>query len=385
MEKKLLFSTLIFGLHLAFASAFAYGEPVNLESLSPKSIQCDAPPPDSFRMTGYGYNFETFGWVPVSVGDNHVLTVFKENASNGWDSLYSVKVYNSKEYTLTNLQPNTRHKVGIRTKCGNDPSTQVSFVIPDHGVILELVIGGRNPENAQIIPPCQYIDFEDPSTTWIGFKVSRKAPDGHLVSYFEFERGKNGAEGIIKRTNAPNVLVAANEDNNWPTLNLPLFQTENLQFRVGEIKNLSEIFIFGFINVAFSGSKVSICPETSDPNKLWNNLYAFQLLQEHSDPCPSCLSDGNADERTKGYLENDQFTVQSPFLESLNIFFNDSKFTNGTKQITLMDVNGKIILNNKFNVIESQISIPLVFMPAGFYVLRMESNGAVQYHKVIKI
>jgi hypothetical protein len=76
--------------------------------------------------------------------------------------------------------------------------------------------------------------------------------------------------------------------------------------------------------------------------------------------------------------------VQSPFDNMLNIFFPDSDFKQCEATVTLLNINGQTVLKNHYDLNSSQVSLLVESLSAGIYILRIETDGEVQTHKVVK-
>jgi|GEM_PF-931015 len=385
MEKKLLFSLLFGLLGLFFNPAYGFGAPKLLATIPNLIESCDAPPPDSFRVTSFSYNVVTLAWEPFAVGDDHLLTFFGENTSNGWDSLYSVELFGATSYTVANMNPAQKHKVQIRTVCKDGTLGTVSPpLIPPHGVILELVLFGDPPKIPEVVD-CHKMYYTDPQISWVGFKISRPdVNEGEISNFFQFEKVNNDpdVEARLKRVETENVLVAANLVGEYPTNFINVVNADML-FMVGEVENgtLSPI---GFVLMTIHGGgtpSVDICKLENVPSRPWNPLYQFDAIIERNPPiCNGCPPTGERNLRNK---HKDVIRVQNPVSDYLNIFFTQALFLGGTKKYTLLDISGKTIFQEQFKVTEPQIAIPIDSIVPGLYFLHVESEDDVQTVKVV--
>ncbi len=384
MEKKILFSILLFALHLTCVNANAHGEPVQPKS---NTLQCDAPAPDSFRVIGYGQSYATLAWIPVSLGDNHQLTVFKKNLANNWDTLYAVDLYNETTYTLMSLQPTSRYRVEIRTKCSTgEPGTDVSSVNPPQGLIIELTANGRKPIDPKPVDACSYISYVDPVNKWIGFKLTKLNEQGKIISnLFEFEKIEEGdAVARIRRVwNVNDILVAANQQDEWPINKNDLKTTYLLEFNAGEIVE-TDLDVFGAVevDVITQPLNVSLCPNPSFPIQA---PYEFNVLVASSfELFPTDSPNGPSSGRAVNTKEPGAIRAQSPFFDYLTLFFDETSFLSGVRVITLRDISGKVVFFEKIEVADPIISIPISRTPAGIYFLEVLSAWNSQNIKVIK-
>ncbi len=393
MEKKLLFSVLFCSLQLA---CFSKNGPVAPSFTPTNVLQCDAPPPDSFRVTGYGYNFVTLAWVPISVGDDHYLTIFKKNETNGWDSLYAITLYNATTYTLNNLQPQKEHRVEIRSLCNDgEPGTVSSIVYPNIIYILELTTGGRKPvDPKEVLPECSRVAYK--SHKWLGFRLTKNDNSKTEPRLFEFiEKNDTDIKGSIRIVGEDQyILVAANDNDVWPGQLFSSVYTNFLQFRVGEILNQSILNVFGFVNADFDFdfTSVALCPDPTNPIV---SPYKFEFLvaDQVEENCPNCPNPIDpTSEKSAGNGQNwvvgskiESIKAQSPFSNFLNIFFPQTGFVGGLKHFELHDINGKIHFSEKIDVQEPKLALPFGNLPKGFYILRIEANEGFQSLRLIKI
>jgi hypothetical protein len=392
MVKILRLSTLLCALSFICTTVFA-----NLVTEPPTHFvtqmgECNAPPPDSFRVTSVGHNFVSLAWNPNALGDNHLITVFQKNASSTWDSLYSVYVSSSSTYTLTNMDQIREHRVEIRTVCNNgDPSKLFSGLFPPFGLILELVIGKETPVSPVKLDDCTTINYNSPLNKWIGFELSFNDGEGGntITSLFEFEKVEEGqTEALIKRVDEDNasILIAANHAERWPTVSIPSVKVYNFQFEVGHRNTQGGYDGFGFLNVELGSSTVAICKELIDPEKPWNNQYIFTPMVANQAACPTCPGTGGSkdEERSTQVTTFRKLKPQNPFIDYLNIFLNESNIENNTYFIELIDVNNRVLLKEQFDIPGSHVSIPTANIMPGFYLLRIQHNSTIHNFKVIK-
>lgn len=383
MKKKLVFALLLFAMPLVAATASVLGVPENSVTPPIQMDLCTSPPPDSFRITGLGPGFVTVAWNPVSPGDNHLLSVFVKNALNEWDTLYNVQIDTTTSYTATEIDHSKAHKLEIRTICSNgDPGLATPPVYPPHGLILDLVLGGRTPKDPQQINDCLHpISYVD--NDWIGFQLSKTVGNSYNSSLFEFVRIENGVNQTqIKRVCTNASLVAANEENSWPTFINSSFSTKNYEFKIGEV--IQGIFYgFGIANVILDteAKTVSICPDQAIPSP-----YSFQFLLAKSgfqeNLCPPPTGPGN-----QVFAINNSalgpIRVQNPASEFLNLFFAESNFESGVYDLVLTDINGRVHFDERLDISEPNIAIPIYNITSGIYFLCLEFKGYRQNLKVI--
>ena len=114
----------------------------------------------------------------------------------------------------------------------------------------------------------------------------------------------------------------------------------------------------------------------------WNAGFTFTLLtaQSANGLRPSGSEDRIGD---KLWVEG-RAKVQTPINDVLNIFLSQSYPSGCSVTIRLLDTNGQTVMVQHFDAISSQFSLPVESLSAGFYILRLETEGETQTYKVIK-
>ncbi|MCB0524390.1 MAG: fibronectin type III domain-containing protein [Lewinellaceae bacterium] len=387
--QKNCFLTLLFSISFiinanAFSSAFS-------SKFDPVSVQediCNEPPPDSFRVTGYGYNFVSVAWEPIAPVANYHITVLQEDETNGWITLTTIIVQNDTTYTISNLDMQLKHKLELRTVCPNgEPGSSFVAAIPPHGLIIELTANGNRPIEPQP-GTCGSLNFVD--HIWVGFKLTKEIGEGETISsLFEYELVQSGGvEARIKRKYEPiqgngPILVAANEIEAWPLHPKDKKDTKTLRFQVGEInQNGFENFGYVTVNSPINGT-VSVCT-----TQVINPPYYFEaLVADKVEVCLECPT-GDQGGNTGGYarpsLGMAKVRVENPISDYIQMFFDENEFQSGIYTITLTDLSGRCFFREQIDIPEPRIAIPLGYIPPGLLLLNVEYNGCTQTLKVIR-
>lgn len=261
MKKKLLFFPVFCLILLNTGKIYAAGEKMG-NYANPDTIGCNAPPPDSFRITGFGYGYVSLAWTPASPGDDHLITVYQE-FNNNWDSIYSVFVENSSAYTINVPNPSTPYKFGIRTTCADrSPSVLQGPTLGPTAFVVDLTLNGRHPTQTQS-PDCHNMAIPQGPSDWIGFEIY-EMDEGMKVNSTLFEvvptpNDPHIAAYVKRIQGSPNNkirLVAANNQFKWPTNNLPIVEAD-LEFLVGKINDLGNFERFGFVTISYIVSNIN--------------------------------------------------------------------------------------------------------------------------------
>ncbi|MBK6997756.1 MAG: T9SS type A sorting domain-containing protein [Lewinellaceae bacterium] len=85
------------------------------------------------------------------------------------------------------------------------------------------------------------------------------------------------------------------------------------------------------------------------------------------------------------YFKNEKFVGENPINESLNIAPLESTSLQNVINVWLINMTGQIVLRHQFGSGPNIPSIPTNKLPAGPYILRIDSENDIQIVKVIKI
>lgn len=370
MAKKLLFTLFICFLSL-FSNNLFSNTPLNGEN------GCNTPPPDSIRVIGMGSTFTTLAWTSTQAGADHYLSLFEENASGGWDSLYTVFVENVTTHTFTDFPNGKNHLVKIRTACEDGgPSTASASFFPPIGVIVELILDGRSPSSSTKQFPCTDLFYPTNETDWIGFVIKKTNSNGTSnLSYFEYNNLIDKVGGRIRRVQANNPLVSANQSGEYPQFVYDTITSGNEQFKIGET-NSGSFTSKGTIKVTWYNNRVNLCPDMDEP--LAPN-FTFTILRGTA-PSNKPVNFTPFDLFAQGSPSED-ISITNPFSGNLNIF---SMNPLGLCDITIFDLNGKRVYIETIDLRDTQVSIPQASLKPGIYILQI-SNGSIQKNfKIIK-
>jgi len=385
MERKLhfilLFAAFALNFHPIFAKAtFEFGG-----SNVIISDTCDAPAPDSFRITSVSSNSIALAWEPIWMGAEHSLIIHKKNPTGAWETFLSPFTVQGVSYTAINLTPGSEYRFIIATNCGLDEPSSIKKNIDGIALILELTIAGRNPTNPVPVDchKIKYLEHE-----WVGFKVEVYTKAGETISsLFEFLPNGYGPRGIISgmimRVDYGNPIVATTDDDVWPTNNQSSVPVKN-PFRMGHINDggITSLPI-GRVGLTGYPASIDLCADYLNAQDPWRKSYSFTAMTAEtvSGALPSTF-----DER----FENPSNLIggvwaQSPFSEHLDVFVPLVDQRKGNAKVYLLNAAGLEIMEQNINAPCEKISFNTGSLLPGFYFIRIESIGKVQTLKTIKV
>jgi hypothetical protein len=374
---KFLLSALFFWFHLFVISpAFASEEPGNPEKISRLSEVCDAPAPDSFRITSIGGSFMTLAWKPAWEGATHVLYISQKDSSGGWTAQSVLPNVSGNTITVNGLVGGKEYRFRIATKCSTGEPSELTAFVDGIALILDLTIAGRTPKNPQ---PINCTGIEYAKYPWLGFRISGEG----YSRLFEVKINGENVEpfGTVGRVRPENHIVASNMDFLYPNINTPVVSNFSQFFRILDVTLPTplRIGLISINSIPGSPNKIDLCDVTNNPLDPWKNGYSFSALFAYETILipPGGIGYG-IDPKLNG------FTVQNPMSENLNIFAPDGFINNGSIKIRFLDLNGKLVFAQEFDYFSNQVLIPLEGLSTGFYILEIQSSNAIEVHKVVK-
>ena len=351
------------------------------ESQITEACICNAPAPDSFRITNTNTSTGSIAlaWHPAWLGASHTLEVLEMNNSGGWipkDTIYNIL---GTSYTVTNLVYGTKYRFKIATNCTNGEPSEKKAIIDGIVLIIELVINGRTPLSPVSVATCTTIDYS--AHNWVGFKVSTNGeiPNPTNSNYFEFgtRTEEDQAIPLIKRVIHDSKIVAGNFIHRYPMIPTPLIVQiiGSTDFKVFYIQG-TKFKDIGVVRLNFDENTHSIqfC------KSLWDDDYDLSVMIANL----AGFSSPEHDERNNYTTQIGKFTAQNPFNNFINIFSPQINVDQVGGNIQLFNVHGQIVLEQDFDVFPDQLSIPTEMVSTGFYILRIETGSRVQILKINK-
>jgi hypothetical protein len=249
-------------------------------------------------------------------------------------------------------------------------------------LIIELTLAGRKPVNPQPVN-CSGIEYNNPENEWVGFRIYRFDEGKIIENLFEFERIEETNNVKIKRVEQENILVAANEANKFPTEFTDIIFSIN-PFNLGESNlNGDSILLFGKIKVELNGwssGTVSLCPDGSG----WNQDYFYEPMTAQKVEGPIKENDTKYDIVSK---EEPNFSihVNNPIGDFLLLSPFGNYSAENTISIMIVDVNGRIIINEKRKLSGDTEVIDTSGLSQGVYYLKLVAGESSSTSVVMKL
>jgi Secretion system C-terminal sorting domain/Fibronectin type III domain len=340
---------------------------------------CDAPAPDSFRITSIGGTFITLSWKPAWEGANHIIYVSKKTSSGGWAAQFILPNVSGNTITVDSLEGGKDYRFRIATKCpSGDPSELTAFV-DDHTAIVELTLIGRNPKNPK---PINCIGIPYQSYKWVGFMVSGEGES----NFFEVQVNddSNNPLAYIRRVVTANPIVAVDQTGNFPNNFQPIIPDVPAPFGMVRLStnNNSQPEIIGRIDVSLHKTppRLDICVESSTQFP-WKNGYTFTSMTAKETIISPTGGAGQGFGKTPF---TQQIEVQNPFKDELHVLFPQLFTEVGKVSIHLLNTNGRIVFEQKTELFSSELTFPFGGLSSGVYFLVIETDKEVQVLKVLK-
>jgi hypothetical protein len=279
------------------------------------------------------------------------------------------------------MTPLTR--LSAATNCPSGEPSELKAIIDGITLILDLTINGRSPRQSLIVP-CDQIPL---NVNWKGFKVSYQGEGKEVTNSFEFEPfGTQETNSFINhvtimRVIENNPIVAVDFLGEWPKCNDPVLPA-GMSFRIDHIINGGpDKESVGWVDFGQNpDGTISLCPDYQHPTLPWKSNYIFTaFVSKNATNLFSCY------ERFENHLDiNNKILVQSPFNETLNIYLPGSLIEFNYMQIKLLNMNGDVVINQHLTTNSGMVSIPIVPIPSGIYLLQIENSNELHTFKVVK-
>lgn len=364
MAKKVLFLAMLCILsHTLFATGWLR---------SPLVEPCQAPAPDSFRVTEIIAGDVHFAWSPAWLGATHALKVMQADSTGSWNTVLTYIDVPDSTFTVAGLEAGF-YRASISTNCSWGQPSQLEK--ETRFKIIDLVVGGRVPISPSIVEGCTPIIMANHK--WVGFRV-RDTETG-VSNIFEFTY-EDGVKPTIKRV-GNDVIVAANNADHFPVGEF-LVQTFS-PVKIIDRRFEGEEAEIGYVQVVGNpvDGVVEICIATVAPAP-WKPQYQLSTLTSAMPTAPPG-GGGVSPQGIKGDKVTDSWQVQNPFGGTLTLF--PSPANDGFEaSVTLFSIQGSLLWNHHFPVTSSEFVFPTNHLPSGNYILHIKTAEAIQIFKIQK-
>lgn len=376
MAKKILSTLLLCTFCVSFTSVFASNESTTNGKPSSKTTECNAPAPDSFRVTNIGSDLVTLGWTPAWTGATQTLELSIEDSGN-WVVLFTNNEVPGDSYTLNELEPGY-YKARIATNCVGG-GTGIEYIdVPIRFKIIDLTTAGRTPLNPVNVN-CEFIDYTNHE--WVGFRV--KEINTGIANFFEFVI-TDGEYPEVRRVTTNHPIVAVNKEGEFPIHPGQIVEA-NFPFRLDDLKDgqPENLVNIGYFICQMNGENhIKLCHDDESLEIPWKPEYEFTALVAESilveDPDPS------TDKSYEDTALFNEIKVQNPFNLNLNLFFPSFITGHNKVQLELINTSGQVKLKFSLNSAGTNVSIPTESILPGIYFLQVSTGNKNQILKIIK-
>jgi len=377
MAKNLLVTLLVCLLPLGATQIIAGPATLVLESTPLNFNGCDAPPPDSFRVTNISSEAVSLAWTPVSIGATHTLVVFEEDSSGNLTNLATYYSVPGITFTVAGLSPGS-YIISNATNC---PNGETSFRNSEvRFKLIELTTAGRIPVNPVAVSDCSMINFK--THEWVGFNVIELATGRNNMFEFRVE----GDVALVKRVYA-NQIVAVNQDGEFPIGNQHLGVA--ISFKMDDKSKSIEEQAIGFVEITqYFGNLsqfIGICKDLSNPPTQWKPFYKFIALTAESVQITFPQGGPGTGQGLIRPITESHFIAQNPFTNNLSVFIKNTPIDVEDANIYLLNCKGDVVLKQKFSLQSQEIILNTDSLLPGLYILNIASNMENRTLKIIKL
>ena len=378
---KFLLSTLLFCINLFIltpASATNYRD-IPENSSHPAEV-CDAPAPDSLRVTSKGGSFISLAWKPAWEGANHVVYVSEKNDLGGWTAQKTFPNVPGNSLTVDSLKGGKQYRFRIATKCPSGEPSELTAFVDDQTTIVELTLIGRNPKDPKEVS-CTGIYYQ--SHKWIGFRVSGEGES----NVFEVQVNENSSSPVayIRRVITENPIVAADNSGSFPNNFLPIIPNVFAPFRISRLfaNNNPQPELIGRVEIILHKNPPSVDFCIENGQYPWKNNYQFIPMTAEE----TILIPTGGGIKIQGFAKEpatQRVQAQNPFDDGLHVFFPTNFSDLGKVSIKLLNFNGQIVLEQRVELTSSEFTVPVGKLSTGIYFLVVETEKELQVIKVYK-
>lgn len=372
MTKKIFYTLFFFAFLFWNSPIFAHNSSVPLASRSLDALVCDAPAPDSFRVTGIASDLVSLEWTPVWNGATHSLIVFRQDSTGEWANSGNYSFVQGEAYSIYGLKAGS-YKVLIATIC---PSGETSFKTAEVLFkIIELTTAGRIPI-APVATDCAQIDYQN--HLWVGFRV--KEIETGKSNLFDVQIDALSAQ-IMRVSN--NSIVAVNSDGLFP-VGIEKYVV-NSSFRMDDKSKPENLQIIGYVLLKqdFSGPTptIKLCVDANAPVP-WKSEYKFTALTAEN--VSSTAPPGGTSSGLVRPTITNIYSAQTPFTNSLMVFTSENSLESRLITIQLFDPTGRLVQSENIDMLSTPYSLNTTSIPSGVYFLKIGTSHDYQTIKVIK-
>lgn len=341
---------------------------------SPLVEPCQAPAPDSFRVTEIIAGDVQLAWSPAWLGAIHTLKIMQADSNGAWGAIQLYSNVPDSTFTLFGLEAGV-YRALLSTNCDWNQPSQVEKDL--RFKIIDLVVGGRVPISPSIVEGCTPIQMADHK--WVGFRVRDLATGVSNIFEFTYE---DGVKPTIKRV-GNDLLVATDYNDNYPQGGLSYNSFNPVRMADRRIESGDNEIGYVRVSGSINDNVIEICIEPNAPPSPWKPQYQLTTLTSAMPTAPTG-GGGITPQGMKGVKSSDSWLVQNPICGTLTLF-PPTKNDGFEASVTLLNIQGDLLWNHHLFATSSELVFPTHYLPSGNYILHIKTAEAIQTFKIQKI
>ncbi|HLP94670.1 MAG TPA: hypothetical protein VK168_11575 [Saprospiraceae bacterium] len=376
MAKKSLFLAILIAFSLFGNLSFAEAK---FQRALNQAESCDAPAPDSFRITTVGGSFISLKWKPVAGVNAYFLLVSLQDSAGGWIPNQVFPNITDTLITVDGLEGGKKYQFKISSKCPNGDVSGLTSIVDGIALIVDLTINGRTPVNPQ---PISGSGIPYQSLHWLGFRVSGEGASG----LFEVQINDTTDQplGWVRRVNLTDKIVAVNYIGEFPNQFFPVIENVLIPFAIWN--TLITPPLVGGINIIKDTEDnpptVDILID-DDSNPDWKSQYTLTVLRANSTIYIPPGGGGTGQGLTKNN-GNTFISAASPFTDHLELKINAPEFLTNNVSYFIFDGIGQLVSTGTLKASDANHKIETNTWPNGAYYLICNNGLERTVLKVIK-
>ncbi|MCC6461428.1 MAG: T9SS type A sorting domain-containing protein [Saprospiraceae bacterium] len=333
---------------------------------------CDLAAPANLWVTGMGSTSVAIAWTPVAGAAGYMTRLTSQNSTASAAPLYVTGTTAVLQVPMPGLY--TISVVAIAPGC--PPSINARQIGPLYlPIITELIAVGRSVgsclDAGPDLIPCGQIP-NSPGEYWFSIKQN-----GHPIGRFMIELSPGTAGTSIRTGEDPNfaqVKTIGEKNGNWTCVPPALNVAQPTKIRFADACSDGLIYFDLTFPETSTIDHIDFCFESPLEGITINKLL-----------CSKSVPDGpgqRASEPDDAGQQALQIRLNNPFSELLQIYQTGAE-ADQTIRFQLLNMAGHRLLDHT-TATASEYLLPTTDLPAGFYLLRVESGTQAKTFKVVK-
>lgn len=339
-------------------------------SFSVTTDTCDLAAPTNFHVQSIGATWVTLAWIPTVPTADHRVKIFRSSDGSLIGNVV-IPAFQAPSTTFNNLVPGETYNATVCAICQDGTDSKYKATISEFDTIIhDLIVSGISPiegsATCTIDSSGEECDFSLNGSTNV-FRVQRKTGSPYRQFNVEKPTGLKSKIAVITIPATPpfEFFIDGQPGNPNGPVEGEIFDVKIQSLTIATFE-MYEYNSIGRLRWISGSPYFQITRVTADPNSL-------------SKPPNGYI--GQRDEFSTEEQALATYVAPNPFSENLDVFLAQSATE---VNLQLYNLSGQKVIAQQFAGEQEQYTLHTTGLAPGFYMLRIEADGAVQTLKVIK-